>query len=528
MKWLFPLLAASLPMAAQAQVTSATLFPSHAQLVWEEDVTLSQGAGEITLQGLPVSLEDDTLMAQFQDLPGVTTRRVEIRQVQQAEVVAEATRSLRRELEELEQRIGSREDRIQAWNQQVRLMTEAAGTAKEITASELAQLGTTVQEGTQQALTRIREIRQAMAGDIAEKDRIERELASTQQDAKATKTVAISYQAERAGDARVRLQYQSPAASWRSQYSARLQTEGNGIEGTLVLEHQALIRQTTGTDWNDVQLRLSTANARSGTDIPPLYPWLVAPGNANAGALRKEQTLAMDMMRADVASRPETAAVENPGAFTQNYRIPGPVSLASGNSDQFVSVASHDIPVSVETRFFPAMDLNGFVHASGVFDAETSLPGGTVTLYRDGQSVGRSYIEPVSTGSRIALGFGVNDRVVAEVVNEQDQQGEQGILQGEKYVRRVNRYEITNNHPDAVAVRVFDRIPVSRQDDLTVKERDITTPVERNARDIKGVLSWQRTIESGASITLRSGFEVRVPEDSELPPEFTRGVPVRN
>jgi hypothetical protein len=149
-----------------------------------------------------------------------------------------------------------------------------------------------------------------------------------------------------------------------------------------------------------------------------------------------------------------------------------------------------------------------------------SLPAGPVTLYRDGQSVGRSHLDSLSTGSELAMGFGVNDRVVAEMVNEQNQKGEQGVFKGEKYVRRVNRYEITNNHPRAVAVRVFDRIPVSQQDDLTVKELEITQPVNRNTQDIKGVFSWERTIEPGKTITLKSGFELRVPEDSELPSEF--------
>lgn len=516
------------PFAVQARVTSVTLFPSHAQLVWEESVSLEQGSGEISLSGLPVSMQDDTLMveiwaerrAEKQGVPGVLTQRVQIRQVEQAEVVAEATRKLREALQEVEHRIGAREDQIQAWNQQVRLMAEAAGTPKEITASELAQLATTVQESTQEALTRIRDIRQAMADDIAERDRIKRELAATQQDARATKSVTIVYRAEHAGQATVRLQYQTHGASWRSQYNARLETAEKGLDGRINLEHLALIRQSTGTDWSDVQLRLSTANAISGTDIPPLYPWIVTPGVNAEYRAKTSRGASLDMIQSEALSAPQTTSVENDGAFTQSYRIEAPVSLASGNADQFVAIASHEIPVSVETHFFPAMNLDGFIHATGTFEADISLPAGPVTLYRDGQSVGRSHLESVSANSEIAMGFGVNDRVVAERVNEQNQKGEQGIFNGEKYVRRVNRYEIANNHPRAVAVRVFDRIPVSQQDDLTVKELEITEPVNRNVRDIKGVLSWERRIEPGKVITLKSGFELRVPEDSELPPEF--------
>lgn len=521
MKWHFAfVILGLLPVAVHGKVTSATLFPSHAQLVWEEGVSLEQGSGELTLSGLPVSMQDDTLMAKLQGVPGIIIQQVQVQQVEQAEVVAEATRRLREELRKVEQTIGAREDEIQAWNQQVRLMTEATATPGEITASELALLATTVQKTTQQALAQIRDIRQSMADDIAERDRIKRELAATQQDARATKTVTLAYRAEQAGKATVKLQYQTRNASWRSQYNARLETAESDTDGTLVLEHLALIRQTTGTDWKNVNLTLSTSNTRLGTDIPPLYPWVVAPGETTEARSKAAIQYSMDTIQSEAGSTPQTAQVINDGTFTQSYRVQTPVNLASSNADQFVTVAEHEVAVSVETRFFPAMDLNGFIHASGRYKSETALPPGPVTLYRDGQSVGRTHLEAVSTDSEIALGFGTNDRVVADLVNEQDQKGEQGVFKGEKYVRRVNRYEITNNHPQAVAVRVFDRIPVSRQDDLTVKELEITQPVQRDALDIKGVLSWERRVEPGKTITLKSGFELRVPEDSELPPEF--------
>jgi len=520
MRWCLVLLILCASTALQAKVTSALLFPSHAQLVWEEDVDLGQGSGEITLNGLPVSMRDNTLMADVRGLSGVTTQRVKISRVEQAEVVAETTRNLQKQLEELEQKIGAREDQVQAWNEQVRLMAEASGPATTMTAPALAELARTVQVITEQALTRIRDIRQSMADDIAQRDRIKRELAATRQDARATKNITIVYQAARAGTATVRLQYQTDDASWQSQYNARLETAAEGLKGTLVLEHLALVRQTTGLDWSGVQLSLSTANARSGTNIPPLYPWVVSPGTDANYRSKATSGLSLDTLQAEMASAPGEIRIRNDGAFTRSYQVAAPVSLASSNADQFVTIASHATPVAVETRLFPAMNPDGFVYATGVLEAETSLPSGPVSLYRDGQSVGFSHMESVSTGGELTMGFGVNDRVVAKVFNEEDQKGEQGVFKGEKYVRRINRYEITNTHPQALAIRVFDRIPVSRQDDLTVNELEITQPVQRNVRDIEGVLSWQRSVESGETITLTSGFELRVPEDSELPPEF--------
>ncbi|MDI9245314.1 mucoidy inhibitor MuiA family protein [Marinobacter sp. CHS3-4] len=522
MKGTLALLVICLPLSAQAKVTSATVYPSHAQLVWEEQAQLKAGSGKLTLAGLPLAMQEHTLTAEIRGVQGASIQRVQVQQVEQAEVVAEKTRELQQQLRDVENSIGRQEDQIRAWNQQVNLMTGAAETPGELKASELEQLAQTVQRTTLDALSQVRAIRQGMIDDIAERDRLKRELAATQQNARATKTVTITYQAAQTGQATARLTYQTNGANWRSQYNARLSTDDNGETGTLTLEHLAVIRQNTGSDWNNVELTLSTANARQGTDIPPLVPWIVSPETPSLyrakGAL--QTTMDSPQFEESRVAEPNAASVHNAGAYTQSFVVTSPVTIESDNSGQFVNVASHDVPVKVETRVFPAMDLTGFVHATGTFEAEITLPAGSVSLYRDGQSVGSSHMQTLASGEELAIGFGVNDRITAEKVSEEDQKGEQGVFKGEKYIRQVNRYDITNHHSQPVTVRVFDRLPVSRQDDLTVEALEITSPVTRNYQENKGILSWERVIKPGNTISLKAGFELRVPEDSELPFEF--------
>lgn len=510
-----------LPAPLLAKITSATLFPSHAQLVWEQSLDLQQGDGRIELPDFPTSLQDESLYLEFQGLSGIKIQQVRVRQIEHADSVVALTRQLREELREVKNRIGIQEDRIRSWSQQLRIMEEITVKPGDVELSELTSLASLVMENTQSALTRIREIRQAMADDMAEQDRIERELAKTQQNARATKTISVFYQAGQGGDATLRIRYQTRSASWRSQYNARLETTDNGMKGMLVLEHLALVRQGTGVDWNGVKLSLSTANAMAGTDIPPLYPWLVTAGEQLTYRSKSIAVAAFDTVQPEtLAQTAGVASVENSGVFTQHYQVDGPVSLVSGDEEQRVTVAEHEITASIETRFFPAMSNQGFIHASGPYEGEVTLPSGPVTLYRDGQSVGRDHLDRLPAGNQIDLGFGINDRVVVDVINEENRKGEQGVFRGEKYARRLYRYEITSHHNRRLAIRVFDRLPVSRQDDLAVKELDITEPVTRDAKDLKGVLSWARTLDPGKMITLKFGFELRVPEQSELPSEF--------
>lgn len=510
---------AAAPFMAQAEVTKATLYPSHAELTWEESEQVHSGAGVIEIEGLPLSLQDQSLQVALEGIAGAQVQQVQISRMEQAEFVAGETRRIRKELAAVTLRIQEHNDSIRSWNQQVMLMSKAAESSHELSASELNDMGTVLKETTQSALAEIRSIRVKMTDDIALKDQLTRELSQVKQGARATKKVVVHYQAPEAGTLQVNLRFQSSEASWRSEYSARLTTEQEGKPGgEVTLEHLAVVQQSTGTDWQGVELQLSTANARRGTSMPTLHSWVVTPTQPQARQLKSAAPMAR--MEADVLMEPEmgsAAVVERQSTFTQSYRLPQPVDIPSGTSGQRLKVAEHDIPVDVATWTAPVINTTGYVHATGTFHADAPIPTGRVTLYRDGQSIGESQLPQLADGEELALGFGVDEGIRVAVVNELERTGEEGFWKSENVQRRQNRFEITNHHSKTVQVRVFDRLPVSQQDILTVTTLEISQPVERDVDDQKGVLAWDRAVPAGETISVQSGFEIRVPEGSTLP-----------
>lgn len=503
------------PLSAHADITAATLYPSHAELTWLESEQVNAGMGIVEVDGLPVSLQDQSLQVVLEGIAGAQIQQVQISRVEQAEFVAGETRRLRDELDVVNARIQAQEDLIKAWNQQVTLASKAAELPHELKASELNDMATALKDTTQRALSEIRSIRSEMTGDVALRDRLMRDLAQIKQGAKATKKVRVHYQAPMTGELQVKLKFQTPEANWRSEYSARLKSELEGkAGGEVALEHQAVVQQSTGTDWTGVELHLATANARRGTAMPPLYSWVVSPEAPEAYS-SKSLARSADVQAEMVMGSP--AVVERQSTFTQSYRLAQPVDISSANSGQRLTVAEHRIPVDVATWTAPVMDTTGYLQATGVFKSDAPLPAGRVTLYRDGQSVGESYLQELTDGEELTLGFGVDEGIRVAVINELERTGEEGMWKSENVQRRQNRFEITNHHAKAVKVRIFDRLPVSEKDILTVKPLEISEPVQRNVDDKKGVLAWDRDIPAGKTVNVKSGFEIRVPEGTELP-----------
>uniref|UniRef100_A0A914DEZ5 DUF4139 domain-containing protein n=1 Tax=Acrobeloides nanus TaxID=290746 RepID=A0A914DEZ5_9BILA len=85
------------------------------------------------------------------------------------------------------------------------------------------------------------------------------------------KSVVILLEATQA-DAKIELDitYQSKNASWKSSYDFRVRTNGKSEENKLQLVYFGNIQQSTGEDWKDTELILSTGQLKSAGSLPTI------------------------------------------------------------------------------------------------------------------------------------------------------------------------------------------------------------------------------------------------------------------
>ncbi|MBI2497225.1 MAG: mucoidy inhibitor MuiA family protein [Opitutae bacterium] len=86
---------------------------------------------------------------------------------------------------------------------------------------------------------------------------------------KAFKTVTVRVSAPAAGSLDVALSYTVTGASWSPSYDARVLS----TERAVALGYFGIVRQSTGEDWKDVMLTLSTARPGLGGAAPVLGVW---------------------------------------------------------------------------------------------------------------------------------------------------------------------------------------------------------------------------------------------------------------
>src|SRR5690606_3421703 len=122
--------------------------------------------------------------------------------------------------------------------------------------------------------------------------------------------------------------YPSADASWQWLYEARLDTE----TGYLQLNRQASVTQSSGEDWSEVALTVSTGRSDQSTEAPDPGSLLVDiydPDQANRGVRMSAAPVAADSVEQVVVTGSflNSEAVVAASRYLVDYEIPGQVSI---------------------------------------------------------------------------------------------------------------------------------------------------------------------------------------------------------
>jgi len=277
------LIAAGEPPVAAAPVASeidrVTMFPGNVARV-ERVGRLADpaSAGELTFDGLPASLIDNSVRLAVTE-GAAELGSVEIRREPVGGATRERQRALEQEIDTLKGQRQAARDRATAAESQITFIEGLAelprgeGAAEALAGGDSperwSRLWERIGSGSRAAYERLRE-NQAEARRLeSEIEALQRRLHQLGQDRAEQVTVRSDY-VEAVGPLTVRLSYRVQGPRWRPVYAARLDTEA----GRLTLERRAEVRQATGEDWRDVELRLSTVQPVQGTRPEP-QPWWI-------------------------------------------------------------------------------------------------------------------------------------------------------------------------------------------------------------------------------------------------------------
>ncbi len=519
---------------AGSQIDAVTVYPDGATVTRLIRLDLPAGDSTLLARDFPLTLDPSSLRIEGEGAARLVIGAVDAR----PPLPAPPTN-----LPQIDRRIEALRDSRTALDGEIASATARRKFAERFADASPAGLG---EKGEARPLSEWRAAFAAIAEEIATADNavrgaqikqrdIDREIARLEAERNATPPkkleVRIDLSAEAAAPALLRVTYAVRGARWTPAYDARLDTAGRDGRPSLELIRRAEIVQTTGEDWADVALAVSTVRTALGGSAPDLRPLIVrypapaAPPRPVAGMMRDQLASNSTTQEAEARSldkaRPKQAeeqqAALDASGFQVVFRIPGRIAVPAGQGSKSFRIASAAIAPELMVHAVPALAETAFLQASFKHAEDAPLLPGRVSIYRDGVFVGRSPMALAARDELVRLGFGADEKVKVARTVVRKIEGTAGLIGSSKTDEREFKTVIRNAHEFAIRVAIEDQLPVSETEDIQVEMLPVTTPpTARDLRDRRGVMEWAFEAKPGETREVKLGWRVRWPKDKAV------------
>lgn len=538
---LLAFLSLGLQAAVDSRITAVTVYTDRAVVTRSATADFAAaGVHELVFEKLPAMLNEQSLQVSGKGTAAVTILDVSAKQTFLDFTPNERVKALEDQLRGLLKQRRALDDRGRLLDQQRQSVDriEAAmitPPAKDVPRADLNQFTAT--------LNFVNEQRAKLATDVAaldeQREDLQARITAVEQQlnelrgagGRAFKTVTVRVAAANAGNLSLALSYTVPGASWLPTYDARVLHAERAVE----LGYFGLVRQSTGEDWKDVALTLSTARPGLGGAAPQLYAWnldiinlivlrqeaenrsrremMAKSTMANAPRAVNMQTLTSDAVGAAAEEKDAEAAVATieAGATSAVFKLAAAASVPSDNSPQKVPIMSTQFKAAPEYLTVPKLQQNAFLTAKVSNTSDFPLLAGAMNVFLDGTFVATSKLRTVMAGEKFDLALGADEGISVKHKRVQKFTEDTGITNSGKRITYEYLLTIQNNKRTTERVVVADQIPLSRNEKIVVKQ------LLPEARELKptdeGTLKWTLDLKPGEKREITVKFTVDHPND---------------
>ena len=323
--------------------------------------------------------------------------------------------------------------------------------------------------------------------------------------------------------------YQLGACGWNPMYDVDIS------EDSTRLKRIAMLSNSTLEDWVDVSLSVSTASARpvSAVEASPFYvdvfqPMVAASTSTGAARHRLFEMKAKDEAEYEAAAGEEakealaeafaepTVRVSETLGGTIVYEVPGEITVKSDKEPHPITLTEENF-TSKREYYWNAYAMPEVVVQDVITNGESILLPGRVKVYASGDFIGESTISMVAPREKFRLGTRTSYDVKAEKKLVLKDTEKAGLAKGKKRRDYKYRLELKSFSKGVVDIRVFDRIPHSASEKISVQ---LQMPSLAYKSYEMGILEWETTVEPGKKLDIEYGFGVEWEKDVTITPSL--------
>lgn len=342
-----------------------------------------------------------------------------------------------------------------------------------------------------------------------------------------TLEMLVRIDANQAGKGALMLSYWMQGATWSPSYNARVKD----LKQPLQLEYQAMVYNSTGEDWKQVALSISTGAPSNNRAKPMLSPYNLTfmPQSRQAAYTQglNAAPVALFNSTSEVAvSRRAQADSEMGYADDLNF---APVTVAatptqtrfdvSGRQDipadglqHSVRILNHALQVEYLYQCTPKLDPQVYLTALLTDWEQLDLLSGPMQIYFEEDYMGQSVLQLDFNADTLALSLGADPGI--QVRRKRTLREDDRNLTGTKH-KFIRTYEfvVTNRKKSEIHIQLDDQIPIANNEEIV-----ITTQKLDNGRleASTGTVLWDFRVAAGKSEKREMKYTVEGPKELNL------------
>ncbi len=305
------------------------------------------------------------------------------------------------------------------------------------------------------------------------------------------------------------LSYYLYSGGWTPFYDIRAKDTKSNVE----IAYKANVLQRTGTDWENVDMKLSSASPNFTNTLPELASWQLnyayiqdyKSGKASGNGYSQAYT--WDYGDGTVTNSNGNSTTKQSAGF--EFVIDKPYSIPSDGKEYVVEIGKSSVNTTFSYYAVPKMDEAAFILARLTNWYELNLLPGKTNIYLGNSYVGETYLNPEIVEDTLDISLGNDEAIIVKRINVSDMNSKS--LTGNTR-KRTDEWELSfrNNHSYPVKIKVLDQIPVS-----TEKEVVVTADNYEGAQYNKetGELSWMLHVAESETKKVRFKYTVKYPKN---------------
>lgn len=475
-----------------SKIEEVVVFTAGAQVTHVGQVSLKVGENIIRIKGLPASIDPQSI--QVKGNSAYTIMSIKHQVVYGDELMSPRVKELRDSLEEMQFKLAEIQMQRDIINQERTLLVNnysIKGANSVITAEDITEVADMVKERLKingykgiELNSKESKVQETIAA-------IQNRLAVLQSNSNNNPSVIdLVLLSKNETRSEIKFQYFVANAGWVPSYDLR----ADDVSSPIDFSYKARVYQSTGLDWEDVKLTISTGNPSVSGQLPVLNPWWLNMYDPAAMAYRSGRKLKAEAYAPAAPSKQLEMSVamdDNNGASYNEYKTSASYTQVNNNAvnTEFSISIPYDIPsdndgvevvmqhdaVKADYRYVavPKQDPSAYLMAFMTNWAQYGLLPGESNIYFRGTFVGQGYIDPAMANDTLMLNMGRDMSVVVKRDMVKDF-CKNGTWAGKKWVTKAYEITVKNQKTVPIKIEIVDQLPKSNNSELEIVTEEIS------------------------------------------------------